>query len=131
MFSGKVLVAALSLLVIGGASAQEREVLREWKELKDIDLTGTKMEIVMGTLEVAPGQPLPLHKHPGDEVYYVLEGATIEYPDGRQRVLTAGAAASNARDVPHAGFKVVGDKTLRLLAVYVIDKGKPITELVK
>jgi hypothetical protein len=29
--------------------------------------------------------------------------------DGKQIKLTTGAAAFNARDVPHAGLKVVGD----------------------
>jgi hypothetical protein len=37
-----------------------------------------------------------------------------------------GAATLNARDVPHAGFKVVGDKTLKMLTVHIVDKGKPV-----
>ena len=32
------------------------------------------------------------------------------------------------RDVPHGGYKVVGDTTLKLLAVHIIDKGKPFSE---
>jgi hypothetical protein len=32
----------------------------------------------------------------------------------------------NLRDVPHAGFKVVGDKPLKLLTVHVVDKGAPL-----
>ena len=35
---------------------------------------------------------------------------------------TAGVTAINARDVPHSGFKVVGDKTPKLLVVHVVDK---------
>jgi hypothetical protein len=34
------------------------------------------------------------------------------------------------RDVPHAGAKVVGDKPLKMLNVFIVDKGKPVTELV-
>jgi hypothetical protein len=34
------------------------------------------------------------------------------------------------RDVPHAGVKVVGDKSLKMLNVFIVDKGKPVTELV-
>jgi len=33
--------------------------------------------------------------------------------------------------VPHAGFKVVGDTSLILLTVHVVDKGKPVYEYVK
>ena len=32
----------------------------------------------------------------------------------------------NVRDVPHGAFTVTGDKTLKLLAVHVVDKGKPL-----
>jgi hypothetical protein len=34
------------------------------------------------------------------------------------------------RDVPHAGAKVVGDRPLKMLNVFIVDKGKPVTELV-
>jgi hypothetical protein len=30
--------------------------------------------------------------------------------------------------VPHGGFKVVGDRSLKMLNVFVVDKGKPLTE---
>jgi putative SOS response-associated peptidase YedK len=39
----------------------------------------------------------------------------------------SGQAGINVRDVPHAGYKVVGDKPLKLLTVYIVDKGKPMT----
>jgi len=34
----------------------------------------------------------------------------------------------NARGAPHAGYTVVGDKTIKILSVYVVDKGKPFQE---
>jgi hypothetical protein len=42
-------------------------------------------------------------------------------------VRPAGQAGVNVRDVPHAGYKVVGDKPLKLLTVHIVDKGKPMT----
>jgi hypothetical protein len=39
----------------------------------------------------------------------------------------AGQAGVNVRDVPHAGYKVIGDKTLKLLTMHIVDKGKPMT----
>ncbi|MHC2332950.1 hypothetical protein [Bradyrhizobium sp. USDA 4454] len=36
-----------------------------------------------------------------------------------------GAGVINQRGVPHAGFKIGGDKTLKLINVFVVDKGKP------
>ena len=48
-------------------------------------------------------------------------------PDGKEIDRPAGQAGVNVRDVPHAGYKVVGDKTLKLLTVHIVDKGKPMT----
>jgi hypothetical protein len=45
--------------------------------------------------------------------------------------LAAGTASINVRDVPHGAFKVIGDKTLNLLTVHIIDKGKPMFTSVK
>jgi quercetin dioxygenase-like cupin family protein len=95
--------------------------------LKQADLTGTNMEIIIAVLEVPPGTTIERHTHPGEEAVYVLEGATLQMPDGTEVARPAGQAGVNVRDVPHAGYKVVGDKPLRLLTVHIVDKGKQMT----
>jgi quercetin dioxygenase-like cupin family protein len=96
-------------------------------ELKRADLTGTDMEIIISVLEVPPGNGIERHIHPGEEAVYVLEGATLQFPDGKEVARPAGQAGVNVRDVPHAGYTVVGDKPLKLLTVHIVDKGKPMT----
>ena len=96
------------------------------KELKRSDLTGTNMEVVVSVSETKPGETLARHLHHGEEALYVLESATAELPDGKQISLATGSANINVREVAHAGFKIVGDKTLKLLTVHVVDKGKPL-----
>ena len=96
------------------------------KELKRAELTGTNMEVVESVIKVKPGEALVLHIHHGEEAFYVLDGATIELPDGKQMPFPAGTAGINRRDVPHGALKVVGDKTLRYLTVHVVDKGMPL-----
>ena len=32
----------------------------------------------------------------------------------------------NLRDAPHAGWKVVGDRSIKIVTVHVVDKGKPL-----
>lgn len=95
--------------------------------MKRADLTGTNMEIIVSVLEVPPGVNIAKHTHPGEEAVYVLEGATLQFPDGREVSRPAGEAGVNVRDVPHAGYKVIGDKPLKLLTVHIVDKGKPMT----
>jgi quercetin dioxygenase-like cupin family protein len=96
-------------------------------ELKRGDLTGTDKEIIISVLEVPPGSSIDRHTHPGEEAVYVLEGATLQFPDGKEISRPAGQAGINVRDIPHAGYKVVGDKTLKLLTVHIVDKDKPMT----
>jgi quercetin dioxygenase-like cupin family protein len=101
----------------------------ERTELKRADLTGADgMEVVQAILVVQPGTPIPRHIHHGDEISYVLEGATLELPDGKAIDLKTGTSIHFPRDTPHGGFKVVGDAPLKLLTVHVVDKGKPFSE---
>jgi quercetin dioxygenase-like cupin family protein len=118
-----IAVAVAATALIYAAHAQEPAGR---KELKRADLTGTNMEVIISISETKPGETYPRHLHHGEEALYVLEGASAELPDGKQISFPTGAAVINARDVPHAGFKIVGDKTLKLLTVHVVDKGKPI-----
>jgi quercetin dioxygenase-like cupin family protein len=96
------------------------------KEIKRTDLTGTKMEVILSTGEYKPGDFIFRHIHHGEEAFYVLEGATVETPDGKQIELRTGSGSINLRDVPHGGFKVVGDKALKLVTVHIVDKGAPL-----
>jgi quercetin dioxygenase-like cupin family protein len=96
-------------------------------ELKRGDLTGTDKEIIISVLEVPPGSSIDRHTHPGEEAVYVLDGATLQFPDGKEVSRPSGEAGINLRDVPHAGYKVVGDKPLKLLTVHIVDKGQPTT----
>ena len=95
--------------------------------LRQADLTGASgMEVISSILEVQPGATLPRHFHHGIEAAYVLEGAMIQDPGEVPRMLPTGANAFNLRDAMHAGFKVVGDRALKLFTVHVVDKGKPL-----
>jgi quercetin dioxygenase-like cupin family protein len=94
-------------------------------------LTGKDMDVIVTVVTVPPGENLPRHIHPGEEVVYVLDGATLLLPDGSERPFPTGAATINIRNVPHAGFKVAGDKALKMLTVHIVDKGRPVTEVVK
>ena len=50
----------------------------------------------------------------------------MQVPGSDPRKLIAGATNVNLRDVKHGGFKVIGDSSLKLFTVHVVDKGKPL-----
>jgi quercetin dioxygenase-like cupin family protein len=81
------------------------------------------MEVVLSTTEYQPREFIQRHIHHGEEAFYFLQGATVETPDGKQQQLATGTGGINLRNVPHAGFKVVGDKPLKVLTVHIVDKG--------
>jgi uncharacterized cupin superfamily protein len=101
------------------------------KELKRADLSGTNMVVITSINEIPPGQSSMLHIHHGEEAFYVIDGGTIELPDGKQVPLPAGVTNVNVRDVPHGAFKVVGDKPIKYLSVHIVDKDKPLYDAPK
>ena len=120
--------ASIALIGLGlTLSAAAQTPTGKRTELTKGDLTGTNMEIIVSVVEVPTGASGMLHTHPGEEAFYVLEGATVETPDGKPITLATGGSRINVRDVPHGAFKVTGDKTLKLLTVHIVDKGKPMT----
>jgi quercetin dioxygenase-like cupin family protein len=101
------------------------------KELKRADLSGAPgMEVVLSVVEMKPGDQLPLHIHHGIETAYVLEGGRVEVPGKPPLAMPIGAPIMALRDVEH-GFTVVGDKTIKLVTVHIVDKGKPLYDWIK
>jgi len=101
------------------------------KELKRADLSGAPgMEVVLSVVEMKPGDRLSLHTHHGIETAYVLEGGMVELPGKPPMAMPTGTPIMMLRDVEH-GFTVVGDKTIKLVTVHIVDKGKLLYDYVK
>ena len=83
-------------------------------------------EIVVQLVEIPPGATSGRHVHNGEESYYVLEGGTVQSPGKAPVERPTGEHGINMRAVPHAGYTVVGDKPLKILSVYVVDRDKPL-----
>jgi quercetin dioxygenase-like cupin family protein len=115
-------------ILFGSALLTTASLAQEVKrtEIKREDLTGTNMQIIVQLVESPPGSFSPRHVPNGEEVYYVLEGGTIQAPGEPPQAREPGQTIINKRDVPHAGYKVVGDKTIKSLNIYIVDKGKPL-----
>lgn len=104
----------------------------ERKELRRTDLSGASgMEVILSISEFKPGDKITAHFHHGVEIGYVLEGGMVEVAGKPAFALMTGESIMNLRGEIHAGFKVVGDKTIKLLTVHTVDKGKPLYEYVK
>ncbi|MBP6224834.1 MAG: cupin domain-containing protein [Rhizobacter sp.] len=98
-------------------------------EHKRGDLAGAPdMEVIVSTAEYKPGESIDLHLHHGAEAVYVIQGAKVQAPGKDATQIPTGVSLLNQRDVKHAGFTIVGDASLKLFTVHVVDKGKPLYE---
>ena len=118
------IIGALFACAAFSAVSMAQEAKRT--EIKRSDLTGTNMEIIVQIVESPPGTVIAKHFHNGEEVAYVLEGGIVQFPGKAPEPRTPGQIAVNKREAPHAGFTVVGDKTIKSLNMYIVDKGKPL-----
>ena len=83
-------------------------------------------EIVLAIAEFPPGGTSGWHRHPGVEMAYVLEGTIVMQIAGRSdTTLVAGNSIQN--HVPHTA-RNAGTTVARVLATYVVEKGKPLAE---
>ena len=60
------------------------------------------------------------------ETAYVIQGLMIQLPGKEPTRIETDAVILNLRDIAHGGFKVIGEKPLRLFTAHIVDKGKPL-----
>jgi quercetin dioxygenase-like cupin family protein len=87
--------------------------------------------MIQNRVELGPEAPVVRHKHPGEEIIYVLEG-TLEYAiDGQEpETYSAGEALLVPAETVHS-VRNVGDGNGIELATYVVEKGKPFLVVVE
>ena len=97
--------------------------------LQRTDVTPDR-EAVLGLAEISAGGSTGRHTHPGIETGYVLEGTTVLAIDGEApRTLKAGDSYSIPAGRVHDARAEGG--TARVLATYVVEKGKPLASPAK
>jgi quercetin dioxygenase-like cupin family protein len=100
-------------------------------DLQRHDLSAPGREVIQARVEIDPGVAFPRHSHPGEEIIYVLEGALEYRVEGKPPVtLKAGDVLFIPAGTIHAA-KNVGSGNAAEIATYVVEKGKPLVELVK
>lgn len=85
-------------------------------------------EMIVSTAEYAPNATLIRHFHRGIEAAYVVQGTQVQTPKG-VITLSTGQSVVHLRDVLHGGFQVIGDTSLKLFMVHVVDQGQPLYHL--
>lgn len=128
--TGAIATIALAALTIpGSALAQQQGIKRIDLQQHDLSIPGR--EAVQVRVDFEPGVTAPNHRHPGEEIVYVLEGALQYKLQGRHPViLKAGDVLFIPAGTAHE-VKNVGNGSAKELATYVVEKGKPLVEIIK
>ena len=129
------LMAAMALITTTTLSSQI--VQSEEVRLGDIkrtnlmkeDLSIPGREVVQVRVDFPTGVFAIRHKHPGEELVYIIEGVLEYQLDGRPPVtLKAGDVLFIPYGAHHA-VKNVGSGNATELATYIVEKGKPLSVL--
>jgi quercetin dioxygenase-like cupin family protein len=116
---GAVILAAAGIIV-----AQTPALTRTLVTKGDVSVPGR--EAVVARVEIAPGGVAGWHTHPGDEISYVMEGAaTLMIAGQPPRQVAAGEGFVISAGVVH-NAKNDGASAIKLVGVYVVEKGKPL-----
>jgi quercetin dioxygenase-like cupin family protein len=126
----RTLVLMLLGLMTGVSMAQAADVT----PLMSKDLTETSgKEVLMITVEKAPGGADPIHRHNAHGFIYVLEGSIVMQVEGGKEVtLTPGQTFyESPSDVHVVGRNASSTKPVKFLVFLVKDKGAPVLVPVK
>ena len=121
----KTVTLVLLWLMTGTAMAQQPKVT----PLMSKDLTDNPgREVLMITVEYAPGGSDPIHRHNAHGFIYVLEGSVVmQVKGGKEVTLTPGQTFYEGPDDVHVvGRNASSTKPARFLVFLLKEKGAPV-----
>src|SRR5262245_48617602 len=91
-------VIVASGLVLHVAPAQQPGVKRT--DLQRHDLSAPGREVIQVRVDLDPGVAFPKHRHPGEEIIYVLEGSLEYEVEGKPPITLKAGDVHSRFDVP-------------------------------
>jgi quercetin dioxygenase-like cupin family protein len=116
----------LALVAVVGAALWAQNPGLQRTVVKRGDTTVPGREAVIVRVELAPGAAAGRHTHPGEEISYVEQGEGEILMEGKAPLkvktgdgfIVPGGTKHDARNT--------GSEPLKLIAIYVVEKGKPL-----
>ena len=93
--------------------------------LQKVDVPGTTYEVITGIAEIVPNMNIGRHTHPGAETGYIMQGELTLLVDGQPPLALK---QGDSYKVPPGAIHDArtGDSPAKVLAVYIVEKGKPL-----
>ena len=123
------IAVAAALLAGGGVVLAQQTGIRR-TELQRHDLSVPGREVVQVLVEFGPGAAFGRHRHPGEEIINVTQGALEYEVEGKPPVtIRAGGVLFIPAGTVHAA-RNVGRGVGAEVATYIVETGRPLVELV-
>jgi quercetin dioxygenase-like cupin family protein len=123
MVKRAVMVALVLTLAMVGVPGAQTPIKRT--PLQKFDVPGTSYETVIGIAEIAADVNIGRHTHPGPESGYLLEGEFTLLVEGQPpRLVKAGESYQVPPGAIHDARS--GAQGAKVIATYVVEKGKPL-----
>lgn len=88
-------------------------------------------EATIGTVIVPAGAASPRHSHPGDEIGVLIDGeSVVEIEGSAPAKITAGQAFHVPAGKAHIA-RNTGSGPAKVVSIWIVEKGKPMQEIVK
>jgi len=124
-------VGLVALTLTGSAIAQHQGATTpqaatiKRTPLQKFDVPDTKYETIIGMAEITSNVNIGRHTHPGIESGFVLDGEMVLMVEGQPPLALK---AGDSYKIPHEAIHDArsGDKGAKLVATYVVEKGKPL-----
>jgi quercetin dioxygenase-like cupin family protein len=134
----KTFVLASTLVFIGAAAQAQQQLPAATAQtqtikrtpLQKFDVPGTNYETVIGIAEIVPNINIGKHTHPGPESGYMLEGDMTLLVEGQ---LPLDVKEGQSYKIPPGAVHdaKTGPKGAKVIATYVVEKGKPLASPVQ
>lgn len=119
-----IVVGVLGIQVLGAPQMPVKRTVLLETDLAG--MAGKEGSIILA--EIAPGEETGKHSHPAHEFAYVLEGDGILEVEGTPSVpLKPGTAIHQPPGQVHNGRNASSTAALKILAVYIAEKDRPLT----
>jgi quercetin dioxygenase-like cupin family protein len=125
----------VAISIVGTAASQPPAMTQQTQTIKrtplqKFDVPGTAYETVIGIAEITPNVTIGRHTHPGPESGYMLDGEMVLMIDGQpEKTIRAGDSYQVPAGAVHDARS--GPKGAKVIATYVVEKGKPLASPAK
>lgn len=120
--------AAAALSFASFAYGQQTPLSIKRTPLGKAEMPGSNYEVVFGIAELSPGPKTGRHSHPGTVLAYVMEGEFWYHIDGQPEKIYKAGDSFQVSDAAIHNEGAVGDKPAKVMAVYIVEKGKPLVK---